>query len=99
MNISSALSMWAVSFLGETVADWQKLIFRMDPRNEDKFISHGLWKYSRHPNYFFEITAWISLTMFCQPYLQDWWQLGKGFIRISTVPTKHLSFFPVLQHR
>jgi steroid 5-alpha reductase family enzyme len=42
----------------ESVSDMQKFSFNM--RREDKFeiIQSGLWKYSRHPNYFGEITLW-----------------------------------------
>lgn len=44
------LSVWIIGFLIEAVADWQKLVFRANPKNKHKFISHGLWSLSRHPN-------------------------------------------------
>ena len=46
------LGLWVTGFLTEVVADRQKSAFRGDAANRDKFISTGLWKISRHPNYF-----------------------------------------------
>lgn len=43
-----------IAFIGESQADRQLLLFRQDPDNKGKTCRHGLWKYSRHPNYFFE---------------------------------------------
>lgn len=54
-------SLFGLGFLIETVADYQKKSFRAQPENKDKFITTGLWKYSRHPNYFGEILLWIGL--------------------------------------
>lgn len=47
--------LWTIGFTLETVADWQKARFRNDPINTGKFISTGLWYYSRHPNYLGEV--------------------------------------------
>lgn len=53
--------LWICGFLFEVIADRQKDYFRRDPANKDKFISSGLWAYSRHPNYFGEIIMWVGL--------------------------------------
>jgi steroid 5-alpha reductase family enzyme len=50
-------------FTFETIADYQKLKFRSESKNKDKFIKSGLWKYSRHPNYFGEILLWFSFAL------------------------------------
>jgi steroid 5-alpha reductase family enzyme len=52
-------SLFIIGWLFETIADYQKLKFRSVPENKEKFINSGLWKYSRHPNYFGEILALI----------------------------------------
>ena len=50
-------------FLVEIIADNQKTKFRKDPINKDNFITTGLWKYSRHPNYLGEITLWLGVAV------------------------------------
>jgi len=48
-------------FIWETVADIQKFIFKSKPKNKDLWIQKGLYRYSRHPNYFGEIVVWASM--------------------------------------
>ncbi|HOI18916.1 MAG TPA: DUF1295 domain-containing protein [Candidatus Woesearchaeota archaeon] len=55
---------WLSGFLIESFSDIQKFNFNKNPKNKDKWISCGLWKYSRHPNYFGEILCWIGLYVF-----------------------------------
>ena len=54
---------FSLGFLIEVIADNQKTKFRSDPNNKDKFISTGLWSYSRHPNYLGEITLWTGVAI------------------------------------
>ncbi|MFO0863935.1 MAG: DUF1295 domain-containing protein [Gemmataceae bacterium] len=49
---------WLTSVLGETLADRQLAAFRKDPTQRGKVCRAGLWRYSRHPNYFFEWLHW-----------------------------------------
>ncbi len=49
---------WFVGFLFESVGDAQLTRFRKNPENKGKLLQSGLWRYSRHPNYFGEITQW-----------------------------------------
>ncbi len=49
---------WIVAVAGESVADRQLARFRGDPKNRGEVCSAGLWRYSRHPNYFFEWVHW-----------------------------------------
>eukprot|EP00518_Triparma_eleuthera_P001648 CAMPEP_0182459004 /NCGR_PEP_ID=MMETSP1319-20130603/4228_1 /TAXON_ID=172717 /ORGANISM="Bolidomonas pacifica, Strain RCC208" /LENGTH=342 /DNA_ID=CAMNT_0024657817 /DNA_START=13 /DNA_END=1041 /DNA_ORIENTATION=- len=51
---------WLVGFTIEVVADGQKKAFAANPDNKGKWIDEGLWYYSRHPNYFGEITLWLG---------------------------------------
>jgi len=52
--------LWAVGFIVEGTADQQKLNFKRSSENRGKWCNVGLWKYSRHPNYFGEVSAIIS---------------------------------------
>ncbi|CAD7699761.1 unnamed protein product [Ostreobium quekettii] len=70
--MSAFSGLCAVAFLlgwgWETVADYQKFVFKSDPANKGKWIDTGLFKYSRHPNYFGEILVWSSLCgLACTP--------------------------------
>ena len=53
-----AVAVWIVSVAGESLADRQLARFRADPANRGKTCRGGLWRYSRHPNYFFEWLHW-----------------------------------------
>ena len=55
-------TIWAMSLVFESVADQQKLKFSLNRKNpRDAICDVGLWKYSRHPNYFGEWMVWNSL--------------------------------------
>jgi steroid 5-alpha reductase family enzyme len=60
----AGLAVWAIGLIIETIADAQKYNFNNTAANKDKFIDHGLWKISRHPNYFGEILCWVGLYVF-----------------------------------
>lgn len=49
-----------VAFFGESLADEQLYRFKQDPKNKGKTMDQGLWRYSRHPNYFFEWLHWFA---------------------------------------
>ena len=52
---------WAIGFFFESVGDYQLTRFRADPANKGTVLRTGLWKYSRHPNYFGELCIWWGL--------------------------------------
>ena len=54
------IAIWLVSVIGESVADRQLARFRVDPANHGRTCRDGLWRYSRHPNYFFEWVHWFA---------------------------------------
>ncbi len=58
--VIAAIAVWVVSLGGEAVADHQLDRFRSNPANRGKTCREGLWRYSRHPNYFFEWTHWFA---------------------------------------
>jgi steroid 5-alpha reductase family enzyme len=66
---AAGAAVWLAGLLLESVADAQKAAFRARPENRGRFISSGLWRYSRHPNYFGEILVWWGLFVFVVPAL------------------------------
>ncbi len=66
------LALWVVGFAIEVIADRQKSAFRADEANDGRFITTGLWAWSRHPNYFGEITLWLGIAIVATPALADW---------------------------
>ena len=66
------LALWVAGFVIEILADRQKTIFRSQAGNEDRFISSGLWAWSRHPNYFGEIVLWLGIALMSVPVLVGW---------------------------
>lgn len=55
------LLLWIFGFYFESVGDYQLYKFLKNPENKGKIMDQGLWKYTRHPNYFGEITMWWSI--------------------------------------
>jgi len=53
--------LWSVGFLFESVGDWQLARFKADPANAGKVLDRGLWRYTRHPNYFGDCCVWWGL--------------------------------------
>lgn len=53
--------LWTIGFLFEAVADWQLARFKADPANRGRLLDDGLWRYSRHPNYFGNACLWWGL--------------------------------------
>lgn len=60
------------SFLLEALSDFQKDRFNQNPINRGKNCDVGLWHYSRHPNYFFEIFIWVSFALLAVPSPGGW---------------------------
>jgi steroid 5-alpha reductase family enzyme len=50
--------LWAIGFFFEAAGDWQLARFKADPVNRGKLMSAGVWRYSRHPNYFGDSAQW-----------------------------------------
>jgi steroid 5-alpha reductase family enzyme len=55
---------WCIALVGEALADRQLDRFKADPAHRGKVCDRGLWRYSRHPNYFFEWTIWVAYAVF-----------------------------------
>ena len=55
------LAIWFIGFFFEAVGDYQLDQFLGNPQNKGKIMRYGLWKYTRHPNYFGEVTQWWGI--------------------------------------
>ncbi len=66
----AAAFLWLVAMAGEITADAQLNAFKSNPVNRRRTCRAGLWKYSRHPNYFFEWLIWVAFALFAMvsPY-------------------------------
>lgn len=69
--------LWFFAFWLENKADFQRLRFIIEQKKQNKpsggVLNKGLWKYSRHPNYFCELLVWIAYVIYTLPYIQwDW---------------------------
>jgi steroid 5-alpha reductase family enzyme len=60
LDILGVLS-WLIGFYFESVGDWELKQFVSNPSNKGKIMDQGLWKYTRHPNYFGEVTQWWGI--------------------------------------
>ena len=71
-----AAALWIVGFAGETTADRQLLRFRKNPDNRGRTCQDGLWRFSRHPNYFFEWLMWVAYGLFAAASPWGWMALA-----------------------
>jgi steroid 5-alpha reductase family enzyme len=92
LNIAAGIAVWLIAVFGEALADRQLKRFAADPTHHGKVCRDGLWRYSRHPNYFFECVHWLAYTAlaiglpygwltFAPPVLMAWLLL-----KVSGIP-------------
>jgi steroid 5-alpha reductase family enzyme len=81
----AALTVFGIAF--ESLGDWQLLKFKADPANKGKVMDRGLWRYTRHPNYFGEACVWWGLYLIAaETGIGAWSMLGP--ILITALLTK-----------
>ena len=90
---------WISGLFIEVVADKQKSDFKNDISNKNKFISTGLWKYSRHPNYLGEIILWTGITIIAIPLFSGWSWLGLISPAFVFIMLKFISGVRILESR
>ncbi len=66
------LVIWLTGLTIETTADIQKFQYKNNPKNKNRWTDVGLWKYSRHPNYFGEMMCWWGVFLFCLPTFNNY---------------------------
>ena len=91
----AGLLVWLTGFYFEALGDWQLLRFIRDPRNKGSLMTSGLWRYTRHPNYFGEVTLWWGIWLIaCN--LPGGWLTVVGPMTISILILK-VSGIPMLE--
>jgi steroid 5-alpha reductase family enzyme len=67
------LVMWFIGFAFEAIGDYQLSVFIKNKANKGDVIQTGLWKYSRHPNYFGEVLLWWGIFIMTLPIQNSFW--------------------------
>ena len=65
---------WTIGFAFEAVGDWQLARFKADPANTGRVMDRGLWRFTRHPNYFGDFAVWWGLYLIAAAG-GAWWTL------------------------
>lgn len=78
-------AIWIAGLAIEVIADRQKSRFREDPANRERFITTGLWAWSRHPNYLGEVMFWWGLALFGLAADPAWWWTCAGALSITAM--------------
>lgn len=90
---------WIFGLFIEVLADKQKSDFKNNNSNKNKFISTGLWKYSRHPNYLGEIILWSGITVIAIQLFSGWSWLGLISPIFVFIMLKFISGVRILESR
>ncbi len=95
--ISAGSVIWLVGYAIEVIADAQLASFKEDAANKGKLMTSGLWRYSRNPNYFGELTMWWGVAIIAAASEPVWVGLGGAvlisflIIHVSGLPLKEAS--------
>ncbi len=87
-----AIAVWAVGFAFEAVGDWQLRRFKADSANQGRVMDRGLWRYTRHPNYFGDAVVWWGIFLLAAARPEMLWTVIGPLImtflltRVSGVP-------------
>lgn len=87
-----AAALWLVSVCGTAISDWQLARFRANPETGKTVCRTGLWRYCRHPNYFYEWLHWWVYVLLCVGCEMQWWSLAAPLVmfvfltRITGIP-------------
>ncbi len=81
----SGVMVWMIGVGGEAIADRQLMRFRREPENAGKVCRDGFWKYSRHPNYFFEGVLWFGYVLMAVGVPNGWVTLVGPLLMIGSL--------------
>lgn len=84
-------------FIFEVVGDFQMKAFKKDPANSGKIITIGLWKYTRHPNYFGEALLWWGIWLMAVPVIDGIYTIISPLV--ITWLLRYISGVPMLEKK
>lgn len=87
---------WTFGILFESVADYQLRRFLREKKAKNQIMDQGLWRYSRHPNYFGEITAWTGASVVACSAGNFWGLIGPALLAFLIIK---ISGFPPLEKK
>ena len=67
--------LWVAGLLFESIGDWQLARFKSDPTNAGRVMDRGLWRYTRHPNYFGDFLVWWGFYFLALASGSPWWSV------------------------
>jgi steroid 5-alpha reductase family enzyme len=70
----AGIVIWGIGFFFEAVSDYQLARFKSDSQHQGKLLTSGLWRYSRHPNYFGDTIQWWGFYLFAA-HSGYWWTI------------------------
>lgn len=70
---------WLLGFVFESVGDYQLARFRAKPENKGRVLSSGLWRYTRHPNYFGDFCVWWGFFLIAAS-AGGWWSIASPLV-------------------
>jgi len=88
---------WLFGFLFEAVGDAELARFASDPNNRGKILQTGLWRYTRHPNYFGEVVQWWGIWLMAAAVPGGWFSIA-GPLTITVLILK-VSGVPLLEKK
>jgi steroid 5-alpha reductase family enzyme len=94
---TAGAAIWLSGFVLETVADAELARFKRNPSNKGRIMTEGLWKYSRHPNYFGEAVMWWGIFVIAVS-VRGAWPTIVGPILITVLLTR-VSGVPMLERK
>ncbi len=91
------LVIFGIGFMFESVGDMQLAFFKQNPKNKGKLINSGLWKYTRHPNYFGEALIWWGIWFYALGIPGGWMTVISPIL--ITLTLRFVSGVPMLEKR
>jgi steroid 5-alpha reductase family enzyme len=95
----AGIGIWLIGYTIESISDYQKYRFKIQPQNKNRWIDSGLWYYSRHPNFFGESMLWWGIFIYTVPALTGWSWLGLIGPLFITLMLLFVSGVPLLEKK